>query len=252
MAFSTLFTLKLYLARFLVRLFLDGFCSEQKNLLLSVVVRSITFSTSSLSELKVDRNVSRTAAQRNLVCIKACTRKEAPLHSGVLMQVHACPEPALQLGVSHSPGRMSGAVMDDIIDHRNHELTDERKTHPTCVLKRWNNFESLTIQVFLIQSKDLFALQSWSSEQKARTRQMPVFFVIVSNNHLKRKTHVNFEFNQFTFQQVFFNNLSLPQKYEFITLYPLYPQFQMIMQNKKCIKKLDINTNLSPMCDTSI
>lgn len=54
--------------------------------------------------LKVDRNISRTAGQRNLVCIKVCTQKEALLHSGALMQVHTCPEPTLQLGVSHPPG----------------------------------------------------------------------------------------------------------------------------------------------------
>lgn len=51
---------------------------------------------------------------------------------------------------------------------------------------------------------------------------------------------------------VFFNNLLVAQKYELISLYPLYPQFQMIMQNKNCIKKLDIKNNLSPTCDTSI
>lgn len=202
---------------------MDSALNKTVNLLLSVVVHGMTFSTSSLCRAQ-GWKISRTE-QRNLVC----TQKEALLHSGALMQVHACPEPALQHGVSHSPGRMSGAMMDDIIDHSTHELTDERKTHPTCVLKRWNNFESLTIQVFLIQSKALFALQSWSSEQKARTRQTPVFFVIVSNNHLKHKIHVNFEFSQFSFQQVFFNNLLLAQKYELISLYPLYPQFQMIV-----------------------
>lgn len=139
---------------------MDGFCSEQncKSVIICCCVRFHIFYIN--ARLKVDRNIFRTAGQRNLVCIKVCTQKEALLHSGALMQVHACPEPTPQLGVSHPLGRMSGAVMDDIIDHSTHELTDERKTHPTCVLKRWNNFESLTIHVFLIQSKALFALQS--------------------------------------------------------------------------------------------
>lgn len=46
---------------------------------------------------------------------------------------------------------------------------------------------------------------------------------------------ISLAFNKFGF---FYNNLLLAQKYELISfLNPLYPQFQMIMQNKKSIKK---------------
>lgn len=69
--------------------------------------------------------------------------KEAPLHSGVCpcMYVHALPSLPLQLGVSHLLGKMSGAVMDDIIDRSSRELTHERRdTSCLCLENRWNTF----------------------------------------------------------------------------------------------------------------
>lgn len=78
-----------------------------------------------------------------MLCKKKSGKKEAPLHSGVCpcMYVHALPSLPLQRGVSHLLGKMSDAVMDDIIDRSSRELTHERRdTSCLCLSNRWNSF----------------------------------------------------------------------------------------------------------------
>lgn len=69
--------------------------------------------------------------------------EEAPRHSGVCagMSVHAHLSLPLQLAVSHLLGKMSDAVMDDIIDRSRRELMHEqRDTSHLCLQTRCNSF----------------------------------------------------------------------------------------------------------------
>lgn len=57
------------------------------------------------------------------------------------MYMHALPSLPLQLGVSHLLGKMSDAVMDDIIDRSSRELTHERRdTSCLCLENRVEQF----------------------------------------------------------------------------------------------------------------
>lgn len=83
----------------------------------------------------------QSGGQKNLCAWEP--RKPLCLHSGVCpcMYVHALPSLPLQLGVSHLLGKMSDAVMDDIIDRSSRELTHERRdTSCLCLENRVEQF----------------------------------------------------------------------------------------------------------------